>query len=84
MVHLDDAFALSLGTDGRYADHDSSNGTSQINTGGTVIDITPGVAWSPLEDWGLYTRVQIPIIAGLFGTQSVGATAVLGTQFLIK
>jgi hypothetical protein len=84
MAHLDDAFAVSLGSDGRYADHDISGGSIQINTGGTVMDLTPGIAWSPLVDWGIYTRVQIPIIAGLFGTQSVGATAILGTQFLIK
>ncbi len=84
MLRFNDAFALSLGTEGRYADHDTSNEVVQTNTGGTVMDITPGISWSPLDGWGLYSRVQIPVITDLFGSQSVGATAILGSQFLIE
>lgn len=88
MLHLDDTFAFSLGTDGRYADHDTDSSlapnTPLVNTGGTVIDLTPGIAWSPLEDWGLYARVQVPVITNLFGTQTVGVTAIVGTQILVR
>jgi hypothetical protein len=87
MLHLNETFALSLGTDGRYSDHDTDSSvtpnTTLVNTGGTVIDLTPGIAWSPSEDWGLYSRIQIPIIASLFGTQTVGATVIVGTQLLV-
>jgi hypothetical protein len=83
-VHLDDPFAVSLAVEGRFADHDISNGDSQFNTGGTVIDLTPGIGWNPLEDWGLYGKVQIPVLTNLFGTQTVGATVLFGTQLLLR
>ena len=83
-VHLDDSFALSLAAEGRIADQDLSDGESQGNTGGTVVDLTPGLWWSPVDSWGLYGKIQIPVLTGLDGTQTVGATAILGTQIFIN
>ncbi len=83
-VHLDDPFAVSLSVEGRTSDHDISNGDSQLNTGGTVIDLTPGLGWNPVQDWGLYGKVQLPVLTNLFGTQTVGTTVLIGTQLLLR
>ncbi len=82
--HLDDPFALSLGVEGRYAEQDNAAGETQTNTGGTVIDLTPGLWWSPADQFGFYGKVQIPIVANLYGTQTVGATALFGTQVFLQ
>lgn len=83
-LHLDDPFAVSLAAEGRYADQDVSEGDTQTNTGGTVVDLTPGLWWNPVENWGLYAKIQVPVIASLFGTQTVGPTLLVGTQLLIR
>ena len=83
-AHLDDSFALSLAAEGRTAGEDISEEESQSNTGGTVLDLTPGLWWSPVEAWGLYGKIQVPLLTHLDGNQTVGATANVGTQILLR
>jgi len=77
-------FAVSVAGEGRYAARDVSGGEDQVNTGGTVIDVTPGLWWSPAPDWGFYARAQIPVATDLFGEQTVGTTFQIGTQLLVQ
>jgi len=83
-THVNAQFAVSLAGEGRYAQRDVSQGEKQLNTGGTVLDLTPGVAWSPAPDVGLYARAQIPIVKDLYGEQTVGTTFQLGLQVLVQ
>ena len=83
-VHLDDPFAISLALEGRYADQDTSGEGVQTNTGGTVLDLTPGLWWKPVEQWGIYGKVQVPVLTSLYGAQTVGPTALFGTQFFLN
>lgn len=80
---LSTQFAVSVAGEGRYAARDVSEGEDQLNTGGTVLDVTPGVWWSPAPTVGLYARAQIPVITDLFGEQTVGTTLQIGAQLLV-
>ncbi|HUO58800.1 MAG TPA: hypothetical protein VMV05_11550, partial [bacterium] len=81
--------ALSLAVEGRYADpdralNDDGDAIENVsNTGGTLIDATPGIWWNVSGDSTLYAKVQIPFYTNLNGVQEVGPTYVFGTQFLI-
>jgi hypothetical protein len=83
-VRLNRAFAVSLASEGRYAQRDVSGGQAQVNTGGTVVDLTPGLAWSPAPSVGLFARVHIPVVTDLYGEQTVGATFQVGAQMLVQ
>ncbi len=84
-----DSIALSAALEGRYADSDTElkmGGTGiwdTPNTGGTVVDVTPGIWWNISGDSTLYAKIQIPILTHLIGVQSLGPTYIFGTQFLI-
>ncbi len=77
-------FAVSLAGEGRYAKRDVADGEDQLNTGGTVLDLTPGVSWSPAQTIGLYARAQIPVFTNLYGEQTVGTTFQFGMQLLVQ
>jgi hypothetical protein len=88
-LNLADALAVSLALEGRYAIHDTeSDGQGGIqtapNTGGTVLDVSPGLSWNITGDSTLYAKVQIPFYTNLIGIQQVDPTYMVGTQFLIK
>ena len=78
--------SLTLGLDGRYADYDQDWGAGQANgdTGGTVLDLTPGFGWQIGEGVGLTGRVQFPIYTNLFGTQLVTPTYDLSVQYVFS
>jgi hypothetical protein len=78
---LGTGFAASLAGEGRYASKDTAQGEAQLNTGGTVLDITPGISWSPAATFAFYARAQIPVFTDLFGEQTVGTTFQIGFQF---
>jgi len=85
-----DTLAFSGAVEGRYANPDTELSMTDMtsivntpNTGGTVIDLTPGVWWNISGDSTLYAKVQIPTITNFVGVQSLGPTYVFGTQFLI-
>ncbi|HVM33286.1 MAG TPA: transporter [bacterium] len=87
--HLADDLAISLAVEGRYADADSKANDSQTavvtapNTGGTVLDLSPGFSWNLSGDSVLYAKVQVPVYTNLIGVQTVDPTYALGTQFLL-
>ena len=89
-LHVADTLAFSLAAEGRYAISDTYTNNAigpgivdTPNTGGTVIDATPGVWWNVSGDSTLYAKVQIPFYTSLNGVQEVDPTYVMGTQFLI-
>ncbi len=89
-LHVVDALAISLAAEGRYATSDTYTNSAfgpgivdTPNTGGTVIDLTPGVWWNISGDSTLYAKVQIPFYTSLNGIQEVDPTYTIGTQFLI-
>ena len=84
-----DSLAFSLAAEGRYAGPDTEPNLAGTklwntpNTGGTVIDASPGVWWNISGDSTLYGKVQIPFYTSLIGFQEVDPTYVIGTQFFI-
>ncbi|HVZ81578.1 MAG TPA: hypothetical protein VHE12_12385 [bacterium] len=87
-LDLSEYWAASLAVEGRYADADTADDGGNIvpvgNTGGTVIDLTPGISWNVTGDAALYAKVQVPFLTNLNGVQQVDPTYILGTQFLIR
>jgi hypothetical protein len=79
-LRLGNSWALSLAGEGRYAKRDVSEGEQQLNTGGTVVALTPGVWWSAGSTVGLYARLQIPVVTDFYGEQTVGNTFQIGMQ----
>lgn len=86
--NVGEKFAVSLTLEGRYALADTTGtgaGVTDVpNTGGTVVDATPGIWWNLSGDSTLYARVQVPFLTSLNGVQQVDPTYILGTQFLIR
>jgi hypothetical protein len=78
-----DWLALEFGVDGRYALEDRSGGEAQLNTGGLVLALVPGLTVNPWGDLWLRTRVQIPTVTVLNGVQSLGPTFFASAQILI-
>lgn len=83
-LNLTEYLAASLALEGRTADSDRSMDGTVPNTGGTVIDLTPGFWWNVTGDSTLYAKVQVPFLTNLNGIQQVDPTYILGTQFLIR
>ncbi len=87
--HLADDLGISLAVEARYATPDKKSNDSQTaivtapDTGGTVLDLSPGFAWNISGDSVLYAKVQVPVYTSLFGVQEIDPTYVLGTQFLL-
>ena len=87
--HLAETLAASLALEGRIADPDSESNDDQTaiiaapNTGGSVLDLSPGISWNLSGDSVLYAKVQIPIATQLIGVQEIDPTYMVGTQFLI-
>jgi hypothetical protein len=81
-----EGLALTLSLDGRYAgyDQDWSAGQANPDTGGTVLDLTPGFGWQLSDGLGLNGRVQVPVYTALFGTQLVTPTVDLSLQYLFQ
>jgi len=88
--NLAGGFAILGAMEGRYAKADrelSEDGSSIVdtpNTGGAVIDLTPGLWWNVGGSTALYAKVQIPPITDLIGVQTVGPTYTFGTQILLN
>ncbi|HTB35406.1 MAG TPA: hypothetical protein VK842_11110, partial [bacterium] len=78
--------ALTLSLDGRYAgyDQDWSAGAANGDTGGTVLDLTPGFGWQIGDGVGISGRVQVPVFTNLFGTQLVTPTVDLSLQYVFS
>lgn len=79
-----DWIAFGLGLDGRFAFRDRSAGEPQLNTGGLVIALTPGLTLDIYGDLWLYLRVQLPVVTSFYGEQSVGPTYTAGLQWAFR
>jgi hypothetical protein len=75
---------LELGIDGRYAARDQMDGEAQVNTGGTVLALTPGARFNVAGNLWLNGKVQVPVFTHLFGVQSVGPTFTIGAQYQLQ
>jgi len=90
-LKIADPLAVSLAVEGRYAYADTELNplvepgiVDTPGTGGTVLDLTPGVSWNVTGTSSLYAKVQIPVYTSLIGTQEVDPTYTVGTSFLIQ
>jgi hypothetical protein len=78
--------ALDLGLDGRYAVADRAVDpvgavTDRVeNTGGTVLELAPGVYFNAWGAAWLFVRSQVPVYQHLFGEQSVKPSFTAGFQ----
>ena len=79
--------ALDLGIDGRYAVADKATDPSGevdsavVNTGGTVLSVSPGVYFNAAGSLWLFVRGQIPFYKDLFGEQDVLPSFTTGVQY---
>lgn len=71
------AWRLMLGLDGRSAARDrvAADGTTDPNSGGSVLYIAPGVRVTPVPQLVLEAGAQVPVAESLFGVQDEHATA---------
>lgn len=76
-----DAVAFELGVDGRYAVRDTADGEFQVNTGGLLLALSPGVRVNPAGALWLNARAQVPFAHHLYGEQTVGPTFSVGAQY---
>jgi Putative MetA-pathway of phenol degradation len=90
-LKIDDPLAVSFAVEGRYAYADTELNplvgpgiVDTPGTGGTVIDLTPGISWNVTGTSSLYAKVQIPVYTAFIGTQEVDPTYMVGTSFFLK
>jgi hypothetical protein len=81
---LVEPFFLSLGVDGRFAVRDNDSGETQLNTGGFLLAVTPGLMWNLSGGLWLQAQAQVPVATHLYGVQSVGPVVTLGLQFVLR
>lgn len=74
-------FAVTLGVDARYAFNDNAAGIVQVNTGGAVLNITPGFIVNIAGGLWLKGNAQVPVYTKLSGKQGVGATFNLNIEY---
>jgi len=79
-----ESFGLSFGLDGRYAVRDVQQGQAQLNTGGFLLAMTPGISWNLSGGLWLFAQAQIPIASHLYGVQSVGPVVTGGLQYVLQ
>ena len=53
----------------RYIVHDEGNNADQINTGGSLLYISPGITVSVSQQFAVYGFVQVPVYQDLNGVQ---------------
>ncbi len=73
--------ALELGIDGRYNGQDTAGGAAQVNTGGFVLDASPGAMLRVVDKLWFHLRAQIPMATKLNGVQHLGPTLIGFLQY---
>ena len=81
---LIEPFYVSLGLDGRFAVRDNNSGVTQLNTGGFLLAVTPGLMWNLFGGLWLQAQAQLPVATHLYGVQSVGTVVTVGLQFVVR
>ena len=74
----------SMSLDGRYAARDDRRGILQGNTGGLVLAAVPGLKVRLYQELWIYSSVQIPVIAHLFGEQHIGPVFTASLQYTFQ
>jgi hypothetical protein len=74
---------LDVGLDGRHAAADEEDGTTVVNTGGTVLAASPGVYLNALGGAWLFVRGQIPFFESFRGAQDQLPSVVTGIQYQV-
>lgn len=69
-----DELAFELGTNDHYELHDTQDSDRQTNTGGLVLQASPGLLAQVAGSLWFSARVEIPVYTHLFGEQSLGPT----------
>lgn len=64
--------AVQAGLDTRWSRRDREGGVIQPNSGGAILFVSPGVIWSPIEDFLVHVIARIPAANGLNGSHQEG------------
>lgn len=73
--------ALQLSVDGRFKRHDKYFDVQDKDSGGVLVMATPGLAWTPYEDFVFNMSYQIPAIENPNGRQEEDATLRVGVAY---
>jgi len=73
--------ALQLSVDGRFKRHDKYFDVQDEDSGGVLVMATPGLAWTPYEDFVFNMSYQIPAIENPNGRQEEDATLRVGVAY---
>ena len=65
------SFIPQLQLNGRYSFHDTGVNADSINTGGTLLFLSPGVTAALIPQWSIFTFVQLPLYQNVIGVQLV-------------
>jgi hypothetical protein len=78
---LTNTWAAQISLDGRWKQRDAYNGAPDENSGGTLVMLTPGLAWRPFTDWVINTSYQWPAIEDPNGQQTEDPNIRLGVAY---
>jgi len=73
--------AVQLSLDGRRKRQDEYDGVKDEDSGGVLVMLTPGIAWTPFEDLIVNAAYQIPIVENAHGRQEEDPTFRLGVTY---
>lgn len=73
--------ATQLSIDSRFKQQDKYAGVPDQDSGGVLVMATPGLAWTPFEDFVFNMSYQIPIIENPNGRQEEDATLRIGIAY---
>jgi hypothetical protein len=74
--------ALAVGADVAWQQPDRlPNNHDAPSTGGTVLYVAPALLVSPATDWLIRLVVDVPAVAALYGTQTVGTQVALSIAY---
>ena len=76
-----DDFVLGLAGEGRYASKDDSSGMAQDNSGGSVVDVSPGFQLRVLGAFWIGVKVQIPAYTNFNGNQTLSPTTLASMKY---
>lgn len=73
--------AVQFSLDGRLKRQDKYDGVTDEDSGGVLVMATPGIAWTPIEDWVINLSYQLPAIENAHGRQEEDPTLRLGATY---
>jgi hypothetical protein len=73
--------ALQFNVDARWKNQDRYSDVIDDDSGGTLVMVTPGLAWTPIEDWLVSLSYQQPILENAHGRQEEDANVRMGVTY---